>query len=373
MESKLQFHNNKFKIMLVGDPHCEPNDSTKHELNVIKDYLALQYAALEKEKPDLVILMGDNATGQNAEEFRKTLLRITKPYADTGTPFAFILGNHDLQVGVTELSEQYEIYKTLPGCTLPADYTAAGDYNLLIYKGNEAIPALQLLFVYSGSSPESAYYGYYDHVKETQNRWIKDTCNQINGIYGRVPAVLFQHMPVQEEFSLLKETSFLSMLADGVYGQNEQKGRFFRLKKSTPGYMGEAPCPAAYNSGEFQAIKETESIFAMFFGHDHMNDFIGMHDGILMGQCKLSSFNAYGDGLMQGVRILEFDQDAPFTMRTRMLYYRDLFGDDCRSISGSLKTRRDRTSVKLEVSLKTLCVLGAITLPLIALKLLNRK
>ena len=373
MESKLRFHSNTFKIMLVGDPHCEPNDSTKHERDVIKDYLAFQYAAVEREKPDLVVLMGDNATGNNAEELRKTLLRITKPYADTKTPFAFILGNHDLQVGVTELSEQYEIYKSLPGCMLTADHTAAGDYNLLVYKEKEETPALHLLFVYSGSGAEKAAYGYYDNVKPAQNRWIKDTCANANKRSGPVPSVLFQHMPVQEEFSLLEETSCLSMLTDGVYGQNEQKGRFFRLKKSTTGYMGEAPCPAAYNSGEFQAIKETESIFAVFFGHDHMNDFIGMHDGILMGQCKLSSFNAYGDGLMQGVRILEFEEDAPFTMRTRMLYYRDLFGDECRSISGSLKTMRDRTSVKLETTLKVLGVLGAISLPLITVKLLHRK
>ena len=359
--------------MLVGDPHCEPNDSTKHELDIIKDYLALQYAALEQEKPDLVILMGDNATGNNEEELRKTLLRITKPYADTKTPFAFILGNHDLQVGVTELTEQYGIYSTLPGCMLSPDYTAAGDYSLLIYNENETKPVLQLLFVYSGSGAEKASYGYYDHVKQDQNRWIKDTCKKTNDLYGTVPTVLFQHMPVKEEFSLLNETSFWSMLADGVYGQNEQKGRFFRSKKSTSGYMGEAPCPAAYNSGEFQSIKETESIFAVFFGHDHMNDFIGMHDGILMGQCKLASFNAYGDGLMQGVRILEFDEDAPFSMHTRMLYYRDLFGDKCRSISGTLKTMRDRTSVKLEFSLKALGIIGAVTLPLIAVRLLHRK
>jgi hypothetical protein len=367
-----QFKNKKFKIMLVGDPHCKPNDESKRELDIIKDYLELQYAAVWHEKPDLVILMGDNAEGETEEELRKTLLRITKPYADTGTPFAFILGNHDLECKVSDLKTQYAIYKALPGCVLPEDYTEFGDYELLIPNSAGSAPALHLLFVYSGGSAPKSDYGHYDHVKPEQNEWIRETCASAGRRFGRLPAVLVQHMPVQEEFALLDETSFLSMLTDGTYGQNEQRGRFYRLKKTTPGYMGEAPCPAAYNSGEFQAIKETRSIFAVFFGHDHMNDFIGMHEGVLMGQCKLSSFNAYGDGLMQGVRILEFEEDAPFCLRTRMLYYRDLLGDDCRSITGSTKTLRDRTAVKLEAATKTLGVLAALSLPLIIRKLIKR-
>lgn len=366
MENKLQFKNRKFKIMLVGDPHCQPEDGTPKAKEIIKDYLAFQYAALQREQPDLVVLMGDNADGEEEEALRKTLLRITKPYADTNTPFSFILGNHDLQNGnVTSLHAQYKIYNSLPCCALPDTYTDAGDYELLVRDSTGRLPALQLLHVYSGSGGSKADQSYYDHVKPEQNAWIKERCAQIKKAAGKVPAVLFQHIPMPEVFDLLEETSFLSMAADGVTGQNEQKSRFFRLKRSTGGYMGEAPCPPAVNSGEFQAIRETESIFAAFFGHDHMNDFLGMTQGILLGQCKLASFNAYGDGLMQGVRILEFDEDAPFTMETRMLYYRDIFGDQCRSISGSLKTMRDRTSVKLETSLKALGVLSAVSVPLL--------
>ena len=373
MRQKLTFNNKKFKIMLVGDPHCKPEDENKHDIDIIKDYLSLQYAAIEREHPDLVILMGDNAGGITGEEIYKTLLRITKPYADTKTPFAFILGNHDLEWGeVTDLNVLYGIYKKLPCCVLPDSYTAYGDYDLKICGADGQTPKLHLLFVYSGSNAPKEDYGHYDHVKPEQNQWIKDACGALKQQYGRVPAVLVQHMPVQEEFALLKQTSFLSMLADGVYGQNEQRGKFYRKNRNTTGYLGEAPCPAAYNSGEFEAIKETGSIFALFFGHDHMNDFIGMHDGILMGQCKLASFNAYGDGLMQGVRILEFDEDSPFCMDTRMLYYRDLFGDECRSISGTLKWLHDRTSVKLEVTGKVLAGLAAVSLPLVLLKLLRR-
>lgn len=357
--------------MLVGDPHCEPDDTSASDNARIKDYLSFQYAAIEKEKPDLVILMGDNASGENAEAFDKTLRRITKPYADSGTPFSFILGNHDLQRGVTDLTAQYEIYRALPYCYMPEKTDPYGDFSFYVYNTDGTAPALEILNIYSGSGADEKDYGAYAHVTKPQNDWIRSTCAKTAAAYGRVPAVLFQHIPVQEEFELLQKTSFLSMLTDGVTGQNEKQGDFYRLKSSTKGYMGEAPCTAAFNSGEFEAIKNTNTIFAMFFGHDHMNDFTGMYDGIFMGQCKLASFNAYGDGLMQGVRILEFDENKPFHLDTRMVYYRDIFGDVCRSIHGAAKRLRDRTSVKLETSIKIFAGVSGVILPAVLLRLLH--
>ena len=41
------------------------------EVQIVKDYLALQYAALAREKPDLVVLMGDNAEGGSLDEIQK--------------------------------------------------------------------------------------------------------------------------------------------------------------------------------------------------------------------------------------------------------------------------------------------------------------
>lgn len=354
--------------MLVGDPHCTPEDTSDRDIAILKDYLAFQYAAVKREKPDLVVLMGDNARGKNPEELKKTLLRITKPYADSGTPFSFILGNHDLECAVSSLEAQYEIYAGLPCCVLPENYTEFGDYHITVKASGSEEPILNLFHIYSGSRAQEKYYSYYDFVKKAQIKWMEETQKTLNAGGKTVPSVVFQHIPVPEEFSLLKRTSFFSMLTNGVTGQNEESGKFFRLKKEIPGYLGEAPCAPAYNSGEFDALKNTPGVFAMFFGHDHMNDFVGTHDGMILGQVKLSSFNAYGDGLMQGVRILEFDEDTPFRLNTRMLRYRDIFSDQCRSIQGSEKRLRDRTSVKLETGLKTLGILTAAALPLFLLK-----
>lgn len=355
--------------MLVGDPHCKPEDQTEQERNIIKDYLDLQYAAIKETKPDLVILMGDNAEGKTPEALQKTLLRITKPYSDHNIPFSFVLGNHDLQYCETSsLKYVYEIYASLPGCFLPEDHTEFGDFTLPVFSESSNTQKLQILCMYSGASDYSPKGSYYDFVKPAQIAWMKETQTRL----GDIPSVLIQHIPFPEEFGLLKEATPLAMLFDGVLGQNEQKGRFFRLRRSVDGYLGEAPCTPAINSGEFEAVKQCGNIFAAFFGHDHMNDFVGMVDGIILGQCKTASFNAYGDGLRQGVRILDFYENAPYTLKTKMYGYRGLISNHCRSLSGSIAVLHDKTSVKIETGAKIGGIAAAAALPFAAAALIYK-
>lgn len=364
----LRFQNGSFRVMLVGDPHCEATDDTPRAAAVIKDYLALQYAALEQAKPDLVVLMGDNASGDTPEEIKKTLLRITRPYVDLGVPFTFILGNHDLQYANSSLEALYVIYRELPGILMPDDVNEFGDFDLHVRGSESDDTKLELAFLYSGSSPEAGEYSYYDAVHPEQTRQLKNRLEAYGAANGRIPAVVFQHIPVPEEFALLNERSVLCMFGGGVKGQNEQAGKFYTIKKGVEGYLGEAPCTPARSSGEFNAWKETGSVFAAFFGHDHLNDFVGMHDGIILGQCKTASFNVYGDGLRQGVRIVDFCENAPFTLNTHMLTYRELLGKSCNSLHGSIAVLHDKTSMKLHQLAKCGAVCAVLTLPVMGIR-----
>ncbi len=376
MENNLKFSNKKFRVMLVGDPHENSKDSTPEDKARIKDYLALQYAAVEQLKPDLVILMGDNAHGDTPDEFKKVLLRITKPYAENNIPFAFVLGNHDLECKINNINDQYNIYRELPCCILPTpeNVNSYGDYNILINSSDATAPVFNFWLMYSGNKAASEYHSYYDFVKPEQIRWYEEKAALLKTQYGKtIPSINIQHIPVPEEFELLKEFSFTRMLTDGVTGQNEQKGKFFALDKTkATGYMGEAPCTSAYNSGQFASWKKTGDVIAAFFGHDHMNDFAGYVDGIMLGQCKTAGFRPYGDGLMQGVRIIDINENTPDSISTKMVYYRELIGSECLSIHGSEKVLRDRTSVKLDAAKAVLKYSAPIILPVISAKILKK-
>lgn len=376
MKNTLKFSNQNFRIMLVGDPHESPKDESPSDKAKIKDYLALQYAAIRELKPDLVILMGDNAAGDTEEELRKVLLRITAPYSEHNTPFAFVLGNHDLECKVNSLKTQYDVYRSLPCCILPPEneVNEFGDYNICIKNSNDSEDIFNLWLMYSGSCADKEYYTSNDFVKKEQISWYENKAAELKNINGHiVPSMAIQHIPVPEVFRLLKERSFLSMLTDGVTGQNEQKGKFFSLDKNkTVGYMGEAPCTSAYNSGQFDSWKKTGDVIAAFFGHDHMNDFAGDVNGITLGQCKTAGFRPYGDGLMQGVRIIDINEKSPEHFVTKMVYYRDLIGSDCYSITGIEKTLRDRTSVKLDAVKAVLKYTAPAVIPIVAIGIVKK-
>ncbi len=376
MANQLKFNNGRFRVMLVGDPHESSKCNSIQDKNKIQDYLSLQYAATEQLKPDLVILMGDNSHGDTPEELKKVLLRITKPYAEKNIPFAFVLGNHDLECGVNTVPDQYNVYRQLPCCILPAsdEISSFGDYNVLIFSETSDEPVFNFWLMYSGNRAQNDYYSYYDFVKQEQIDWYENKSNLLKNTYSkRIPAVNIQHIPVPEEFTLLKECSALRMMHDAVSGQNEQNGRYYVLDKSkTCGYMGEAPCTSGYNSGQFASWKKTGDVVGAFFGHDHMNDFAGVVDGILLGQCKTAGFRPYGDGLMQGVRIIDINEKTPDSVCTKMVYYRQLIGSNCLSITGSEKILRDRTGVKIDAIKSIAKYTAPFIVPLVSLKILKK-
>lgn len=376
MKNNLKFSNGKFRVLLIGDPHEIQNDITQKDKNRLYDYLNFQYAALKELQPQLVILMGDNAQGNDEVELKKTLLRITKPYADNDIPFAFVLGNHDLECAVSDIKTQYNIYRQLPYCVLPDEnkVNKFGDYNIEIKSEFSDKTVYNFRMIYSGNKAPANYYSHYAFVNEEQIQLNEDNSEKLKSLYKEtIPSVVIQHIPVPEVFCLLKEKSFISMLFDGVYGQNEKKGKFYTLDgKIADGYMGEAPCTAEYNSGQFASWKKTGDVKAAFFGHDHMNDFCGKVDSILLGQCKTAGFRPYGDGLMQAVRVVDIFENNTDRIDTRMVYYRDLIGKDCKSIHGAEKALRDRTSVKLDAIKTVSKFVLPVVLPITLYKIIGK-
>ena len=89
--------------------------------DVSEDTQLLLNAALEKARPDLVVLTGDQLKGASrrfsgkGERVEETIRRIMKPVTDRKIPFAVTFGNHDLECGLQN-DEQMEIYRSLPGC-----------------------------------------------------------------------------------------------------------------------------------------------------------------------------------------------------------------------------------------------------------------
>ena len=87
----LQFHNGKFKILILSD--VQDTDTPQRETT------ALLEAALDEAKPDLVVLLGDNTAGwwKNVDKAATEVAvdAVAKPIDSRNIPFALVFGNHD--------------------------------------------------------------------------------------------------------------------------------------------------------------------------------------------------------------------------------------------------------------------------------------
>ncbi len=349
----LKFNNGKFKIMLVGDLHESYNEKGSENKLKSVDMSKLLTKAVAELEPDLVVFMGDNARADSESEMRSVISRITYPVTSNDVPLAIVFGNHDRECNVS-LERQLEIYSQesdlfytydadpeLPGC---------GNCNVLVKSSDEKKDILNLWFADSLNLAQDRSVSYYDWLKQEQIQWYKNTAQKIKDENGgeAVPALWFMHIPVCEEYELLRKAK-LYELPDSVKGHGDRSDNRYVLADGVEGYLGEGPCCADINSGIFDAWKETGDVMGAFFGHDHMNDFAGYYDGILLAQCKLAGFKPYTDGCRSGVRLITLDENNISDIQTRMYYFKK-FGLKSESLGPVERNFSDRQVMKIKAA-----------------------
>ncbi len=371
----LKFKHGKFKIMLVGDLHEKYDMHTEKAAEIVEDMHALLTKATEKLNPDLVIYLGDNGSASDKMQMRSVISRILYPVTIRDIPFAVVFGNHDHESEVS-VQDQLRLYNEYDNCYLyNADdsLTGCGNYNLLIKASNSDKDVFNLWFIDSNNLAENQEVSYYDWVHEDQIEWYKKTALELKEKNGGevIPALHFQHTPVPEEYELVREAKFYERL-DSVPGHKKWSEKNYVLKKGVEGYMGEAPCVPCLNSGQFAAWKEVGDVKAAFFGHDHMNDFVGFVDGIMLGQCKTAGFRPYTDGCRSGVRLVTLDENNPDNIQTKMYHFKD-FGLKSKSLSPYMQTVTDRQDMKLKILGSVLGATAAVATASVVAKKIKKK
>lgn len=364
----LRFKDGKFKIMLLGDLHDCYDMKNNNAAEKMDDTLALIGKAVKELKPDLVVYMGDNARASTEYEMRAVISRITYPFSVSDTPFDLVFGNHDRECEV-DLPTQLKLYREHENCyAFNADdgLSGYGNHNLVIKSGDGEKDIFNLWFIDSHSLYSDRSKSYYDAVHEDQIEWYKKTAKELadkNG--GKVlPSLLFQHIPVPEEYELLREAKPYEKL-DSVQGHKTYSDKYYMLKPEVEGYLGEGPAVPDFNSGEFAAWKETGDVLGAFFGHDHMNDFAGYVDGILLAQCKTAGFRVYTDGCRSGVRLITLEENNPENVQTRMYHFKD-FGLKSKSLDPYMRNVSDRQDMKLKAAGAAVGTVAAVTAAAVA-------
>lgn len=321
-----------FKIVVLNDFQDTENTS---ELS-----LKMLNKLLDQEKPDLVVLNGDQLCelypSSSYDNYTAAIGNILKPINSRGIPFIFNYGNHDNDKAVVvPLWMQETIYHSYDYCFSPDNCYSNEAYNKLIMSNDGTKPLLNIYMINTGIWESQGILG---GVTRSQVQWYKYKSDQLRAMNGDkpMPSLLFQHAPVYELHKLLTRVpentpgavncQFIGH-TDEWYVLDDTKVLADPYNYFMEGISSENP---ALSVGEYDAWLEKGDILEAVFAHDHMNNFRGeTEDGIVMGYNGGFGFAPYGNGGMRVAGVFEFNANKGIENYThRYVSYNDLFPEE---------------------------------------------
>lgn len=307
MQNKsLNFNNGRFRIMQIADTQEIPA--------VSPDTIKLISAALDKEKPDLVVFTGDQIKGYSSffmgekgkSNVVSTLKTLIKPLEERGIHFTMTFGNHDGEAALGN-NEQFEIYKESP-MFVYADSVSEND------KGTFCLNISDKFLIYLFDTHSKAEDGGYSGINGEQLSWYRSVRDSFE---TPLPSLVFQHIPTPEYFDVIKKVKRFTKGCVRAYGNHKNEFYILDPHNSRVGdFMKEAPAAPYQNSGEIDAFLEKKEVLGLYVGHDHNNSFVANYKGIDLGYAQGSGFNVYGPGHKRGVRIFDIEENGKYETRT---------------------------------------------------------
>lgn len=257
-----------FKVLSSTDFHLRSEDLSDFTLDVFGKFL-------DRERPDLVVLVGDNVVDRTDTAVHE---KLQKFFEDRNQYWAFVLGNHDgeeYQKKYPDRDSRKWAFEALAGSPHCLSYSEDAGYGygngVILLKNSKGKIAQAVFLLDSGRNmtEESCleigkpYVEGDAFIRPCQIEWYKKRVAELtakNG--GEAPkSLMYFHIPIRE--------------FEDAYG-NLKSPRVKRLYGDTWEKIG----GSCYSSGMFDAVKEMKSTQAIVCGHDHINCFCLEYDGI---------------------------------------------------------------------------------------------
>ena len=308
----------KLKVMHVTDTHLE-------DYNVDSSCWAIGYAC-DKEKPDVVIVTGDNVqNGDNPEDTKKLIDKLMTVFEERNIPVAVTFGNHDSESGAMSREELMAYYNTY-SCSISVDdgdaLSGCGTYNIPVMSSDGTKVKFNLWVFDSNDYDGNGHYGC---VKADQVEWYKKTSDELKAQNGGevVCSLAFQHIIVPEVYDVLTKAdkkvlfSFEHIINDGEYYH-------FDANQKNYGTLNETPCSGGENFGQFDAMVEKGDVLAIFSGHDHANAFGVQNQGIDIVNSLSTRYNNERYSTQYGYRMLIVDENDTSVYDTYVVHWYDM-------------------------------------------------
>ncbi len=282
----LRFEDGKFRIAQITDMHW----SNGRDTVAIREMLE---AVVREDQPQLIVLTGDNVTDADSLEHNKAeWQQVINMLEATGVPYAIVMGNHDaeacdsvdadiLESWLTEMPTRCLNYPTTSDCY------GHGNKALEILSENSDSVAALVYTIDSNDYPPTArekLMSFYDWIHVDQIRWYEKTSAKYTAQNGGkpLPALAYFHICVPEFVTVANDVN-----------------RF--------GSFCEPCCPPDLNTGFLASAMYHKDIMGMFVGHDHTNDYCGIHGGIALCYGRQSGVGG-NEATPLGSRIVELTE-----------------------------------------------------------------
>jgi len=335
-KTKLTFGDDgEFRVLCLADLHLQRRQTAGVLANVKK--------IVEREKPDLIILLGDVVTDANIlnfAEFKTTLGGVVDYFEENNIYWMHVFGNHDSELKGSPkerltLEAQQELYESYPHCLSKAgdkSISGVGNYVVPLYGKDD-----ELKFAFwcmdSGSyisakdkaalfgDGKAAYSGLnqttvdYAFVQYDQIEWYLKVSRMLEKENdGLVPGLMAMHIPLQEIFTAWEN----------------------RSKLEWTGQKNEYVSSGCHNSGFYEAMRYRGDIKSCVFGHDHKNDYMVNYGGIKLAFCSNLSRTTYYQEDMMGARVYVIKESDPENFETYISYLNKQIEKPTEALSGML-------------------------------------
>lgn len=267
---------------------------------------------VERSKPDLIILTGDSifpfifksGTRNNIKQARRLV-----GFMDSfEIPYAFLFGNHDIEMGSKGDKDQisdiiingkYSVF-----AKGKKELTGEGNYIIkLIDKREKVLMALVVLD--SNMYGEGWFFSGFDCIQKEQTEWCMDELSRLKKQNENLKALAFFHMPLPE----FKEAYEMMKLGDKSveynFGSIGESNDYFGISKN--------------NCGFFEKAVENGVIKGIFCGHDHLNTLSLTYQDVMMTYGMSIDFLAYKNirktYTQRGGTLITIDKDGLFKVK----------------------------------------------------------
>lgn len=316
-----------FKIMQITDVHIGGGVLSREEDMKAMNAIA---AMVAYEKPDLVISTGDMAatyphSGSLNNKYSHTYF--ARLMERLGVYWTVSFGNHDSEIynfydraAVAAMYENDE-YKYCLFSAGPEDVSGYGNHVINVKNSAGAVTQSLIMMdthAYTENDPLGLAWDY-DYVKEDQIQWYRDVIDLYAPEGDSVhKSLLFIHIPLIEVHDAYWE----------YVNNNSQNTDNVSFLGGNAGESDQVVYGSKTDTDLFETMVEMGSTQGMFYGHDHLNNFVLEYKGIIMSYGYSIDYFAYADidkwGYQRGCQMITCHTDGSFDIEHEN-YYQDKY------------------------------------------------